>query len=1188
MTLERFLQELMLVGTELWVEDGELQIREPKEGLSPAQRAQLAHAADEIMRILPTFSFDTPLSYGQEALWLVQQANADSLAYNTGTLLHMHTATPIEVWHGLFQRLIHRHGALRTTFTLRQDLPVQVIHATQPVHLEEIDLTSHNQSRETLMAAVEEAVWRPFDLEQGPLFRVFVFTQSATSQTLLLSSHHIINDGFSQWVLIDELLSLYALTHGIDAAELTPLQYTYPKFVEKERQHIAVRGPELRSWWRETLAGELPILDLPTDYPRQPRTNGRADAIPLHLAADLRDQVRLLARATGVSFFNVLLAGLQVLLHRYSGQAEVIVGVPTAGREAEYGQTFGDFINPVPVRGYLENVPFVDFLQQLRGRLTSALAHRDYPFSLLVQDFPGVRGSGRTPVFQSTLIAQQIHNLGDKAVRLLSGEELQIGDLTCSFIGWWPGGGDVDLTFDLMERHDGLVGYIRYNPDLFTPATMTRLGESYRQLLTNLVADPTQRIGEVSILPAEQRRQMLVEWNGATVDFSQETCVHQLFEAQAARRPDAVAVTFPGDGRRNETAGFAFADATSAPTAIYLGPQSLTYRQLNDRANQIAQALRTLGVGPETLVGICLDRSPLVLAAVLGVLKAGAAYVPIDPEYPVQRIAHMLTDAQLAYLITTSNLLPILAHEEAPARSVLLLDADAPVWAADAQNLNLSISTDRLAYVIYTSGSTGQPKGVLVTHGNFVNAYRGWEIGYQLNGDGQTPPVRAHLQMASFSFDVFGGDMVRALCSGGKLVLCPRAWLLEAEQIYALMRAEGVECAEFVPAVLRNLADYLDESGQDLAFMRLLIAGSDVWYGEEYRRLLRFCGPHTRLINSYGITETTIDSTFFELTPAMEIARTQRSPLPADGALVPIGRPFANVQLYVLDRHRQPVPPGVVGDLYIGGAGVSRGYLNRPELTASRFLTIDVEGVPQRIYHTGDRARWVMTESALPNLLFLGRDDNQVKIRGYRVELGEIETALTAHGAVQQAVVVARAEANRAARLVAYVVPDTSAGDADLSVILRGYLQQKLPEYMVPSAIVTLAELPLTPNGKVDRRALPAPDSLHTDRGALTSPRSETETRLAQIWCEVLHLPQVGIEDNFFDVGGHSLLALQVINRAKTAFQVNLSLRSLFSAPTIAQLAIQIDQQLLMKVVASRVVAPMDAKESEVWEEGVI
>jgi amino acid adenylation domain-containing protein len=1179
MTLETFLQELMLAGTELWVEDGELQVREPKDGLSPAQRAQLAHAADEIMRILPTFSFDAPLSYGQEALWLVQQANADSLAYNTGTLLHMDTATPIEVWRGLFQRLIHRHGALRTTFTLREDLPVQVIHATQPVHLEEIDLSGHDPSRETLIAAVEEAVWRPYDLEQGPLFRVFVFTQSPTSQTLLLSSHHIINDGFSQWVLIDELLTLYALAHGIEADDLTPLQYTYPRFVEKERQHIAAKGPELRAWWRETLAGELPILDLPVDYPRQPRTNGRADAVPLHLPADLRDQVRLLARASGVSFFNVLLGALQVLLHRHSGQDEVIVGVPTAGREAEYGQTFGDFINPVPVRGHLENVPFVDFLQQLRGQLTAALAHRDYPFSLLVQDFPGVRGSGRTPIFQSALIAQQIRNLGDKAVRLLSGEELQIGGLACSFIGWWPGGGDVDLTVDLMERHDGLVGYIRYNPDLFTPATMTRLGESYRHLLTNLVADPSGRIGEVSILTAEQRRQMLVDWNGATVDFPEETCVHQLFEAQAARSPDAVAVTCPGDDRRDATA-----DVGSANVAVYLGSQSLTYRQLNDRANQIAHSLQTLGVGPETLVGICLDRSPLVLAAVLGVLKAGAAYVPIDPEYPSQRIAHMLTDSQLAYLVTTSNLRPTLAQAGSTAQTVLLLDTEAPVWAADAQNLDLPISPDRLAYVIYTSGSTGQPKGAMVTHGNFVNAYRGWEIGYQLNGDGQTPPVRAHLQMASFSFDVFGGDMVRALCSGGKLVLCPRSWLLEAEQLYSLMRAEGVDCAEFVPAVLRNLVDYLDESGQDLAFMRLLIAGSDVWYGEEYRRLLRFCGPQTRLINSYGITETTIDSTFFELTPAMESARTQRSPLLADGALVPIGRPFANIQLYVLDQHRQPVPPGVVGDLYIGGAGVSRGYLNRPELTASRFLTLDVEGAPQRVYSTGDRARWVMTESGLPVLAFLGRGDTQVKIRGYRVELGEIETVLTAHDAVQQAVVVARAEANRAARLVAYVVP--AAADADLGAILRGHLQQKLPEYMAPSAIVILAELPLTPNGKVDRRALPAPDSVHTDRGALTPPRTETEERLAQIWCDVLQLPQIGVEDNFFDMGGHSLLALQVVNRAKTAFQVNLSLRSLFDAPTVARLASQIEQQILMRVVADRDAgAPIDDAEAEAWEE---
>ncbi|MFZ4655715.1 MAG: non-ribosomal peptide synthetase [Caldilineaceae bacterium] len=630
-------------------------------------------------------------------------------------------------------------------------------------------------------------------------------------------------------------------------------------------------------------------------------------------------------------------------------------------------------------------------------------------------------------------------------------------------------------------------------------------------------------------------------------------------------------------------------------------PVTLSYGELNSHANQIAHHLQSCGIGPEMLVGIYLERMPLVFAAVLGVLKAGAAYLPLDPGYPAARIAHMLADGQAPLLLTTATLAATLPAHSA---QVVLLDEGAPVWQAATGNLDLPITFDQLAYVIYTSGSTGQPKGAMVTHGNFVNAYRGWEASYDLS------TCRAHLQMASFSFDVFGGDMVRALCSGAKLVLCPRDWLLEADQLYALMRHEGVECAEFVPAVLRNLVDYLARTGQDLAFMRLVIAGSDVWYGEEYRRLLHFCGPQTRLINSYGITETTIDSTFFELTPAMDVTATL-----ADGALVPIGRPFANVQLYILDQQRQPVPLGVAGDLYIGGAGVSRGYLNRPELTATRFLTIDIEGRPTRLYYTGDRARWVPAPSGPPNVAFLGRADNQVKLRGYRIELGEIETALAAHPAVQQAVVVVHNDGGRAARLVAYVVspsPVTTNGvynghqnghqngyhnsHADgafadafvdsattLSADLRTYLQQKLPDYMVPAAIVPLAALPLTPNGKVDRRALPAPDHAALTR-VQEPPRTATEVSLAQIWCEVLGLARMGIDDNFFDAGGHSLLALQVINRTRAAFGVTLSLRNLFDAPTIAALAEVIEQLTLAYALQMPVLADA-ADEADLREE---
>lgn len=1169
MSIPILLRELMVAGTELWVEGGQLQVREPKGGLPGAQRAALAESAAEIVRILPEYSFEAPASYAQEALWLVHQANAGSIAYNTATMLHAHTALPLAAWRPLFQRLVNRHASLRTTFALHGVQLAQVIHATQKVKVEEIDCS--NWEWQAVLAEVEETVWRPYDLERGPLFRVYVFTHSPTSQLVLICSHHIINDGFSQWMLLGELMSLYAQAHGVEGEELVPLQYSYAQFVERERQFVAAEGEALRAWWGEALAGQLPVLDLPTDYLRPPRTNGRFASVPLHLPAELRDDVRKLARAAGVSFFTVLLSSLQVLLHRMSGQDEIVVGVPTAGRLPEYGQTFGDFVNAVPVRGRLANIAFLDFLQQTRSQLTDALAHRDYPFALLVQQHPGVRGSGRTPIFQSTLIAQQLRGLGDTAERLLRGETLQVADLACSFVNWWPGGGDVDVAFDLMDRQDGLLGYIRYNPELFTPATVNRMGGYYRQLLVSLVADPDQRIGEVPMLTAEQRHEIVSAWNDTAVRLQQELCVHQLLEQQASLHPNAAAVSFPGDDDMRD----------KTRPAAYAGPESLTYQQLNMRANQVAHHLQRLGVGPETLVGICLERTPLVFVAVMGVLKAGAAYVPLDPSYPSERIAHMLAAAQPTCLLTTAALVAALPEDACQTAGVVLLDAGSELWQGSVENLDLVLPSDRLAYVIYTSGSTGQPKGAMVTHGNFANAYRGWEISYDLHD------CRAHLQMASFSFDVFGGDMVRALCSGAKLVLCPRSWLLDAERLYGLMRSEGVECAEFVPAVLRNLVDYLESTGQDLSFMRLVIAGSDVWYGEEYRRLLRFCGPHTRLINSYGITETTIDSTFFELTPALD-----SEVMLADGTLVPIGRPFANVQIYILDEHRQPVPLGVAGDLYIGGAGVSRGYLNQPDLTASRFLTLEIEGAPQRVYSTGDRARWIAAPDGTPHVAFLGRGDNQVKIRGYRIELGEIESVLAAHPAVRQAVVVARKEGTHDTRLVAYIVPaqlpDSGAelpaeDNAALAATLRTCVQQKLPDYMTPAAFVPLPALPLTPNGKVDRRALPAPDDTHAVRTATVAPRTPTEETLAAIWCNLLHLTRIGIDDNFFEAGGHSLLALQAINRSNAAFQAGLNLRDLFDEPTVAGLAARIEQLTVVRSVA--VLASAVDTVPEAWEE---
>ncbi|MBD0390025.1 MAG: amino acid adenylation domain-containing protein, partial [Nostoc sp. C3-bin3] len=580
---------------------------------------------------------------------------------------------------------------------------------------------------------------------------------------------------------------------------------------------------------------------------------------------------------------------------------------------------------------------------------------------------------------------------------------------------------------------------------------------------------------------------------------------HQLFEKQVEKTPDAVAVVFENE--------------------------QLTYRQLNQRANQLSHYLEKLGVGPEILVGICVERSLEMAIALLGILKAGGAYVPLDPNQPQQRLDFMLQDAGCSVLITQKRLTETLRTY---AGKVIYLDADWELIAqAQESNPTSNVQATNLAYLIYTSGSTGQSKGVMVEHSSLVNAYYSWEKAYQLGSQ-----VLCHLQMANFSFDVFTGDLVRALCSGGKLVLCPRELLLESQQLYELMCQQQVDCADFVPVVLRNLVEYLEKSQQKLDFMQLVICGSDSWYGAEYQRFRAVLGEKTRLINSFGVTEATIDSSYFEHTTG-ELTSEQ---------LVPIGRPYSNSQLYILDANLQPVPIGVMGELYIGGKGLARGYHNRPDLTTEKFIhNIFSQKSQARLYKTGDLVRYLPDG----NIEFLGRIDNQVKIRGFRIELGEIEALLSQHPAVSETVVVVREDIPGNKRLVAYIVANGILQSSDI----RNFLKDKLPDYMIPSAFVQLDVLPLTPNGKIDRRALPAPAPSNLElANTFVAPCTLVESKLAQIWAEVLRVEQVGIYDNFFELGGDSILTIQIVAKANQA-GLRLTAKQLFQYQNIAELA---------------------------------
>ena len=687
-----------------------------------------------------------------------------------------------------------------------------------------------------------------------------------------------------------------------------------------------------------------------------------------------------------------------------------------------------------------------------------------------------------------------------------------------------------DLSLDVYFQDDSLEAWLEFDTDLFAPETATRLLRHWQVLLESIIQTPAQSIYKLPLLTSQEQQQMLVEWNQATVAVP-PCCLHQLIEQQVARVPDSIAVVWQ--------------------------EQAITYRELNERANQLAHYLRQQGVVPESIVGICLERSLAMIVAVLAVLKAGGAYLPLDPNYPRERLAHMLSDAQVEVLLTQASLLSSLPPHRA---NVICLERDWPsIQSSATNNPDIEVTPKNLAYVIYTSGSTGKAKGVLVEHGNVVNAFAAWEAAYQL----QT--INRHLQMASFSFDVFTGDLTRALCSGATLVLCPTEYLLEPESLFQLLKQEQIEAAEFVPAVIRPLLDYLEESGQRLTTMKLVVVGSDTWQTHEYRRLQALCASTTRVINSYGITEATIDSTYFEATKTSHEGQ------------VPIGKPFANTQIFLLDTQQQPVPVGIAGELYIGGPGVARGYLKREELTAERFVASGGEGEwgrrgegetnapnegnsvspapplphsPARLYKTGDLARYRHDGT----IELIGRADTQVKLRGFRIELGEIEMALKQCAEVKDAVAIVREDEPGDQRLVAYVVPKATT-EVQPSA-LRAQLRAVLPTQMIPSAFVVLERLPLTPNGKVERKALPAPEAASIESAArYVAPRTPTERLLAEIWATVLKRESVGSDENFFDLGGHSLLATQVVARIRQAFRLELPLRALFETPTIAGLA---------------------------------
>jgi iturin family lipopeptide synthetase A len=1027
---------------------------------------------------------ELPLSFAQQRLWFFNQLEPESAAYNVPGAIRLQGQLNVAALAQSLQEIVRRHEALRTNFTSLDGQAVQIIHPPGDWQLTVLDwqhLSAPEQEHQTQQLATNEAE-RPFDLATEPLLRVTLLVLSQQEHILMLCMHHIVSDGWSIGVLVQEIVTLYSAYCQGQPSPLPELSIQYADFARWQRQWL--QGQVLESqldYWQTQLAFAPALLELPTDRPRPAVQSFRGGQQSFTLTPDLTSALNHLSRKQGVTLFMTLLAALDTLLYRYTGQVDILVGSPIANRNhSEIECLIGFFVNTLVLRTDISGNPsFGELLTRVREMTLAAYAHQDLPFELLVEALQPERNLSHTPLFQ-VMFALDNTPLSEMELPGLTLSPWATENSTAAF----------DLILSMQETAEGLVGEWEYNSDLFDAATITRMTGHFQTLLEGIVAHPKQRIAELPILTAPERQQLLFEWNDTHTEYPQHQCIHQLFESQVERTPDAVAVVF--------------------------AEQQLTYRELNSRANQLAHYLRSLGVITEVLVGICVERSLEMVVGLLGILKTGGAYVPLDPEYPQERLSFMLADTQVQVVLTQQRLVERLPKHEA---QVICLDE---AWEQIAQhnheNLVSGVTPSDLADVIYTSGSTGIPKGVMVTHFGLYNLAQAQIQLFDLVSSSRI------LQFASISFDASIWEIIMALGSGATLYLSTKDSLFPGSGLIQLLRDYGITHITLPPSALAVMPV------QELPALQTMIVAGEACSVD----LISQWSVGRRFFNAYGPTEATVCAT------VAQWALTDRK--------LTIGRPIANTQVYILDSYLQPVPVGVLGELHIGGVGLAQGYLNRSELTNEKFIPNPFSNDPEetRLYKTGDLARYL----ADGNIEYLGRIDNQVKIRGFRIELAEVEAVLSQHPSVQQTVVIAREDVPGNKRLVAYLV--THPEQTPTITQLRQFFKEKLPEYMIPGAFVFLDTLPLTPNGKVDRRSLPAPDTSHRSlETGFVAPRTPTEEIVASIWSEVLGLQRLSIHDKFFELGGHSLLATQVISRLREVFSIDLPLRSLFETPTV-------------------------------------
>ena len=1054
---------------------------------------------------MPVDYFQFPVSFSQQRLWILDQMTPGTAFYNLSAGIRLSFPVNILVLKKSLNEIVRRHEILRTTFTEAEGKPAQLVASSMEMELDFRDLWARPAAmREDNVRQLMGAEARlPFNLRHGPLIRASLYKMDPQNYILQVTVHHIIFDAWSQVVFMRELTAIYDSFMQGKSSPLVDLPIQYADFAVWQREHM--HGDTLRqhlNYWKRQLEA-IPSLDLPHDKKRPAIQSYRGITEYVAIPAPLTAALRVFSQQQGATLFMTLLAAFATLLHRYSGQEDIVVGAPVAGRsQSEMEHLIGFFINSLVIRADLSGDPsFAQLLQRIKIVSLDAVTHSELPFEKLVEELHPDRDLSRNPLFQVSFQIMQFPPLANSPA----------DSVKANLLGFDKGTAIFDLRITLTEENDSISGEIEYSTDLFETATIQRLWTNYQALLEDMIAGPHKRLSQLHLMRDAERHRLLDEWNDTSTRFEATRLLHRLFEQQVIETPDR--------------------------TALMFGEVEMSYQELNDRSNRLAHFLRAAGLQPGSFAGVYLERSEMMVVAFLAILKAGAAYIPLDPAYPAERTKMIIEDAKVEIIITQSSLAGLLTNMH--VQTIVPAEQWLRIMEQPTTNLNLEIHPLQLAYVIYTSGSTGKPKGVTIPHAAICNHMLWMKKEFPLNADDLL------MQRTPYSFDASVWEFYAPLISGARLLIANEDGARDPENIIETIVRHSVTVLQLVPSLLKALTAH---PNFDLcSSLRRVYCGGEPLGHELIRSFYKLLPAE--LYNLYGPTEVSIDSTFWH-------CRVEQ-----DRERVPIGKPIANIRAYVLDEHLDPVPIGVYGELWLGGEGLARGYLGRPGLTASRFAPDPHDHRSgARIYRTGDRVRY----RADGNIEYLERIDQQIKLRGYRIEPGEIEDALLAFESVKQALVITQPDINGNDRLAAYLVPHQQESGVTHASALKMFLQQKLPDYMVPSHYVWVDSIPLKTNGKIDRQSLPAIMMRESEPApTFSAPFTPTEIALAGIWAEVLGEEQIDIHDNFFkQLGGNSLLAIQVMSRVRQRFRVSMGLQSIFVTPTLQGFAAEVDKLL--------------------------